>query len=166
MKKEWNTISESQYDFYIDNIKKGELKIDYNSLSSKASFNLENSIYEMKRVGFWKSKIEIIDNNKNIILEAKPKAWCANSSIITYNNQEYELIIRNNPLAEYAIINDGKEIIAYGLDTNNGKATIRITSTSDNENYLFDFLLWYLFNPIARENMSDNLTFLLLVNAG
>ena len=54
----------------------------------------------MKRVGFWKSKIEIIDNNKNIILEAKPKAWYANSSIITYNNQEYELIIRNNPLAE------------------------------------------------------------------
>jgi hypothetical protein len=120
----------------------------------------------MKRVGFWKSKIEIMDNNKNIILEAKPKAWYANSSIITYNNQEYELIIRNNPLAEYAIINDGKEIIAYGLDTNHGKATIRITSTSDNDNYLFDFLLWYLFNPIARENMSDNLTFLLLVNAG
>jgi hypothetical protein len=88
MKKEWKTISESQFDFYIDNIKKGELKIDYNSLSSKASFNLENSIYEMKRVGFWKSKIEIIDNNKNIILEAKPKAWYANSSIITYNNQE------------------------------------------------------------------------------
>ena len=65
--------------------------------------------------------------------------------------------IRNNPLAEYVVFDEDEEVLAYGLDTNSGKAIVRINSnTSD---FLLDYLLWYVFLPFAQENIGDNFEF-------
>ena len=62
-------------------------------------------------------------------------------------------------MAEYVIFDAKNEILSYGLDTQNGKASVRINSNSEESELLFDFLLWYLFLPIANENMGDDFGF-------
>lgn len=67
-------------------------------------------------------------------------------------------------MAEWAILDEnGKELIAYGLNAHEGKITVKITSVADDLEPLFDFILWYLFVPIASENMGDNFLFMMLI---
>jgi hypothetical protein len=42
---------------------------------------------------------------------------------------------------------------------------VKITTTEEPLDLLFDFILWYLFVPVATENLDDNLTFLMLATA-
>lgn len=90
-----------------------------------------------------------------------PEKWYAHSSVIDLGDKKYKLVIRNNPLAEYAITENDKDILAYGLDTQNRELNVRISSPG-NPDFLFDFILWYLFLPVADENFGDDYSFLLL----
>ena len=110
---------------------------------------------------FWKSNFEIKDENQAIILKSFTEKWYANSTILDYKGNKLKLKVRNNPLAEYVIFDGEKEILAYALDTNLGKPSVRINSNSSD--YLLHFLLWYIFVPIAQENIGDDFTFLTLI---
>ncbi len=73
------------------------------------------------------------------------------------------LLCRNNPLAEWALQDNNGDLLAYGLNTQDGKVNARITTAAIQPNYLFDFILWYLFAPILIEQSGDDLTFLALI---
>jgi hypothetical protein len=115
------------------------------------------------RTGFWKTGIEIKDVNGTVILKAYPEKWYANTSIVEFENDPYKLIIRNNPLAEFAISKNGTDMLAYGLSTDNNGLSVRI-STAGGPDFIFDFLLWYLFVPIANENFGDSYLFQMLLS--
>jgi hypothetical protein len=83
--------------------------------------------------------------------------------VIEYGGIQYKLSVRNNPLAEYVITEGNKEILAYGLQPDKGKVQVKITGTAGQADFIFDFLLWFLFAPIAIENIGDNPTFSLLL---
>ena len=155
--KKWIKTQELNYAFEVDGKSIGTLEIVYSNFDRKAIFKIENKNFILKYNGFWKNNFEIKDINENIILKSYTEKWYANSTILEYNGKKLKLKIRNNPLAEFVIFDADEEILAYGLNTNSGKAIVRINSnTSD---YLLDFLLWYLFVPIAQENMGDNFIF-------
>lgn len=63
--------------------------------------------------------------------------------------------LRNRNLAEYAVMRDGQDILTYGLFLAKRKTEVRISDSGIESDYFFDALLWYLFAPIAVENMSD-----------
>lgn len=97
-----------------------------------------------------------------MILKSYTEKWYANSTIIEYKGKKLVLKIRNNPLAEYVLYDVNKEILAYRLETVSGKAEVKIKSnTSD---YMFDYLLWYVFLPIAQENIGYNYDFIMLLS--
>ena len=155
--KKWIKTNELSYAFEVDGKPIGTLEISYTNFDRKALFLIHNQKFTLKYNGFWKSNFEIKDENDTVILKSFTEKWYANSTILEYKGIQFKLKIRNNPLAEYVIFEDDKEILAYGLTTNSGKAIVRINSnTSD---FLFDYLLWYVFVPIAQENMGDNFVF-------
>lgn len=155
--KKWIKTKELNYAFEVDGKSIGTLEIVYSNFDRKAIFDIDNKKFILKYNGFWKNNFEIKDINENLILKSYTEKWYANSTILEYNGKKLKLKIRNNPLAEFVIFDADEEILAYGLNTNSGKAIVRINSnTSD---YLLDFLLWYLFVPIAQENMGDNFIF-------
>ena len=84
--------------------------------------------------------------------------------MLEYGGKDYQLSVRHNPLAEYVIKENENELIAYGLDTAGGNVQVKITDLQHQSDYMFDFLLWFLFAPVAVENMGDNLAFTLLLN--
>ncbi|MEJ7827967.1 MAG: hypothetical protein WKF91_07225 [Segetibacter sp.] len=162
MTRKWDKIGESKYSFSVDNNIVGEMEIMINSIDSKATFQIKDEKFIIKRAGFWKSSIEIINSKQETVAKTYFEKWYANSSVLEYGDKKYKLIVHNNPLAEYSIINGNKNLLAYGLNTDNGKVNVKITSENSSTDFLLDFLLWYLFIPIASENMGDNFTFLML----
>ena len=159
--KSWIKKDDLNYTFEVDGKTIGTLEIIYTNLDRKAIFIIENQKFTLKYNGFWKSNFEIKDENQAIILKSFTEKWYANSTILDYKGNKLKLKVRNNPLAEYVIFDGEKEILAYALDTNLGKPSVRINSNSSD--YLLHFLLWYIFVPIAQENIGDDFTFLTLI---
>jgi hypothetical protein len=158
----WKKTGEGKYELSIERALVGSIEIKLNSLDSKAEIVANDEKFVIKRIGFWESKIEIL--NKDILVgKVYAKNWYVNSFILEYCHTHYKLSIRNNPLAEWVIQENGKDKLSYGLDAKNGNSAIKISSDGSNTPLIFDFLLWYLFVPIATENMGDEFTFMLLI---
>ena len=164
MIKTWKKTNEGSYSLSADNNEIGIMNISHDSLERKAACFFDDKELVIKRTGFWKSTIEISNKAGQVISKVHPEKWYANSWSFDYKGKKYTIIVRNNPLAEWAILHISEEIAAYGLHTVNGKLNVKITTSSQGSDFLFDFLLWYLFLPIATENMDDSFTFVMLVN--
>ncbi|CAN5748463.1 hypothetical protein BH10BAC3_BH10BAC3_40940 [soil metagenome] len=106
--------------------------------------------------------MEVCSKDGRIIAKVYDEKWYANSSILEYNGRRYQLMVRNNPLAEWAIRENDHDLLAYRIYAGNGKVGVKITSSNNNQDYLLDFLLWYLFVPIATENPGDNFFFFMM----
>ena len=89
------------------------------------------------------------------IIAAYPDKLYGNTYNIEYENKEYKLIIRNTPLMEYVIIENGIEILIYSLVQENEGLRF-IVSTSNKSNYFLDFLLWFMFLPFANANFPQS----------
>ena len=163
--KNWKKMGEGNYALYKEESKLGSLSIQTNLFERNATLEFNNQTYDLKQTGFWKNNIEIKDESGNVVLKTHTSKWYANPKIIEFEGKQLQLIIRNNPLAEYAILEGEKEILAYGLESKEGKAVTRIQTEINNKSYLLDFYLWYLFVPVAQENRGDDMTFLLLTTA-
>jgi len=160
--RKWTKISEGLYLFTLGDVEIGELKINHNSLDTKAECNIRNEIYTIKRTGFWKNNIEVLDKNGFQFAKTYNEKWYASSSLLEFNNKKYNLKLHNNPLAELCVLEKEKIILAYGLNTDKQKIGIKITSSIGEGEIILDFILWYLFVPIATENSGDNFIFSLL----
>lgn len=160
MKKNWIKIGEGIYVFEVEGKEAGKIEISHKNASA-AAISLGRKQYFISRTGFWKNRIEIRDENRQIILKTYPKKWYSNASILEYNNQKYSLVLRNTPLAEYAITYKDKDILAYGLDSTKGNISTKITTTDPRSEILFDFLLWHLFVPISEGSVGEDVTVVL-----
>jgi hypothetical protein len=167
MERKWDKIDETHYAFSVDQQGIGTLQFFPDSTGGKALVQMGEQSYQIKRTGFWKNALELTDPEGQCILKVYAEKWYANSYVFYYQQEKYKLKIRNNPLSEWVILKGEKEWIAYGLhaEGQGEKILSKITSAPENQTFLFDFLLWYLFVPIAAESMGDQLTFLLLLTA-
>lgn len=122
-----------------------------------AVFICDEEVFELERTGFWKSNVQISQGG-SVVLKTYPEKWYANTSIVEFKEKKYRLVIRNNPLAEFAITDNGADVLVYSLTTQNNELQVKITSAGT-VHPIFDFLLWYLFLPVATENFGDNYFF-------
>lgn len=161
--KKWVKIDSSIFTLWDNNQQIGKFEVANRTSEKKANVSFQDKEFVIKKTGFWKSNIEITDQNGQIIAKVYSEKWYGNSYILEYGNKKYKLLVRNNPLAEWAIQDNNKDVLAYGLSTQDGKVVVKIKSDFERPNYLFDFILWYLFEPIATEQCADDLTFLMLI---
>lgn len=162
--KKWIKVEDSIFALSDNNQQIGTMQIARGTTSRKATAIIQGQEFEIKKTGFWKSRIEITDRKGHIIAKVYSEKWYKNSSILEYKNTQYKLIVRNNPLAEWAIQENNQDLLSYGLTTQEGKVSVKISTTTVEPNYLFDFILWYLFLPIATEQGADDGTFILLIS--
>lgn len=165
MSKKWEKTEKNLYTFYIDNYKVGEMQIAPQSLSTKANCEIGHEQFQIKRTGIWKTTVEVSNKAGIVVAKTYNEKWFANSAVLEYGGKKYKLLLHNNPMAEFAIMDEDKVLLAYGLQMENKKPTVLIKGDESQNNPLLDFLLWYLFMPIASENADDNFTFLLLLSA-
>lgn len=143
----------------------GEMNIDYTSTSQPAACSLGNEKFIIRRTGFWKSGVEIEDaHSKKMLLNAGPKKWYSNRLEVKAFDQQLELKVWNNPLAEWSLEQERKPILAYGLSTEGAAPGVRIRAGESDVPLLYHFFLWYLFFPVAQENGGDDLPFYFLLS--
>jgi len=161
--KKWVRDSNTIFSLWDNNQQIGTMEIALGTMVRMATAQFGNRKIIIKKTGFWKNHLEITDSNGQLIARAYPEKWYAHSYILETDNKKFKLLIRNNPLAEWALQDNNKDMLAYGLGIQEGKPIVKITTASAATNYLFDFILWYLFLPIATEQSADDLTFLMLI---
>ena len=161
--KKWVKADNFSFTFWGNNKQIGTMEIAPRTSERKAIAKFGNQTITIRKTGFWKSNLELTDVNGQIIAKVYHEKWYANSFILEYYNKKYKLLVRNNPLAEWAIQDNNEDVLAYGLNTKDGQVCVKISTGSQKLNYLFDFILWYLFLPIATEESADDLTFLMLI---
>lgn len=156
--KKWTKIEDAVHTFYVGSTKEATLKLVLNASDSKAILSMGALNYTFRKVGFWKNTLEIVDDKNGLIGKVYADKWYGNAHVLEYKGREYKIVTRNNPLSELAILQDNKLILAYGLDP--GEAIrVKITSSATKQDYLLDALLWYMFWPIAAENMGNRYEF-------
>lgn len=161
--KTWVKTGVDTYTLTINNEEIGKLSTYRNTMDSKAIALTEAQTWHFKRTGFWKNNIEVTDSYGQMAMKMYNKKGYANTSTLDYNGNEYQVVVRNNPLAEFAVLDKDKMILAYGLTVDEENALkIKITSGNRTTDTLFDFLLWYLFLPTVYENTGDNFAFMTL----
>jgi hypothetical protein len=156
MEKKWSKVAEGSYSFQVDGAEVGKMDIAWGSLTQKAQADMDGKIFRFKRNGFWKTILEITDKNDLHMAKVYPEKWYSNTSVLEYKGASYRLQLRNRNLAEYAVMRDGQDILTYGLFLAKRKTEVRISDSGIEFDYFFDALLWYLFAPIAVENMGDS----------
>jgi hypothetical protein len=126
-----------------------------NRKTLEATINFE--VYKIRSSGIFSQKISLEDFNSKSVIEIKPEHWYSHSYSFQFNNETYKIIVRNNPLAEILIKKGNEECLAYGLDilNENKKIAVRINESNEKQPLEFHVLLWYLFEPVARENTID-----------
>lgn len=157
--RNWKKLSEEKYLFYVGEKKIGELEYQTSKWNRSAIINIEGQLYSIQHSGFWKSKLQILNYKSHVVLKAYSEKWFSSQTTLEYKGVKLHLKIRNNPLAEFVITNETSELLSYSLETNGGTVVTNIISLPENDDYLLDFLLWYLFQPIAQENAGENMVF-------
>jgi hypothetical protein len=160
-RRQWRTIAEGHYAFMQDETTLATMEIARASTERKAAVTIDKEHYTIEKVGFWKNRIEISDRSGKVIATCATEKWYANTMTLDYKGHNYTLRVRNNPLAEWVIQAHNSDLLAYGLMIHEGNAAIKLTAAPTHHDLLLDCLLWYLFVPIATENVDDG--FLLLV---
>lgn len=158
MKKKWQKTGEGKYVFMINDTVAGSMNIAVNSGNQVAMVKTGNSEYIIKRTGFWKNRIEVNTPGGKTIAKVYAEKWYGRTMALGYGNERYKIVVRNNPLAEWAIMLNEQVLRAYGLKSEKGKVLVQITDNG-NTDLLFDCLLWYLFSPVAAEHTGGDIGF-------
>lgn len=159
MEKKWVKQSERVFAFFADG--RQEALFEYkNAALSKAEVTAGDDVYAISRTGFWKSNIEITLNGR--VIATTSGKWLSGKSVLQYRNSTFTIKLKNNPLAEWQIYGGEKLIASYGLNAEGTKITTRITG--DDTDFIFDYLLWFLYMPICLENNDSMIMSLLMLN--
>lgn len=152
----WEKTGPQQYE-----LRQGDhVLANMKTIGSSATCTIGSRLIQIKRRGFWQSVIEMTDHNSQVLLRAEQVNWYGTKSRFIWQTLPYELGVRNAPLAEYYIKQDGHEVLAYGLKTQHGKAisVITVTDKMPAEGAAeLHLLLWFLFHSIAEGETIDGI---------
>lgn len=163
--KQWVKTGEGHYQFKHGDEDLASLFIDYKSNNRKALVTINGESFTIKQTNLWKNHMAVTNASNNTIITIVPEKWYSSSFLVQWGLNNYEIKTRNNPMAEWVLQQDGKDVLAYGVKTNNGKVVTQITESNTNPAIILHAILWYLFLPIAIENSGDNLMFILMATA-
>ncbi|MFN8362064.1 MAG: hypothetical protein U0264_19320 [Candidatus Kapaibacterium sp.] len=165
MTKQWTPTGENTHTLSIDGAPCATVE-RLHTTDLKAHVTIGDARYTIAQPGFWKRHIEITDHTGTLIARAEYERWFANAMTLHYQGIAYKLVIRNNPLAEWALLDaNSTTLLAYTLHTGNGTPSVHITTALPTHDLLLDCLLWYLFAPIAQENCSDTAMLVMMIAA-
>lgn len=159
--KNWNKTTHSNYSFTIDGEQKGTMNIIRTAGLAEAEINGKS--FTIKSRGFLKLFLEVVDEAGQTVLKLTQDSWLASRWDVIYNFKRYRLVLRNFPLAQYVVSDNGKEILSYGLKTQKYKPYLHIESETSERDLILDFVLWFLYAPVVQENSNDD--FILLATA-
>jgi hypothetical protein len=152
---QWLKTDLSGYTFSLQGSSLGELRLQVNSNSCLVVGRLKGHEIHIRRVGFWKSRIEITDAFGSLLLGMQPKKWHTDTFEVQTKGQVLTCKLRHSPLTEYVILQEEEEVLGYRLVQANRQAGVEIRQHAQypGESFIeLHLLLWYLFLPLNQES--------------
>lgn len=152
------TPEQEVYHLYDED--KLRLVLTYNPFSNSARVecNKEKRIFLIRKEGFLRNKT-IIRNEYGIKIGEFGQE--NGKRFISVNDQKFFYTTRNNPLAELVLFTDSaaNPAISCGLSTTDGAPGIAFNKEKTTEEIqhpgLLMALCWYMFMPVAKENVAE-----------
>ncbi|WP_128543100.1 hypothetical protein [Larkinella soli] len=157
--KQWRQTGDGAFTILDGNQPLGRLDIRLDSFGQQAEARIGGQTYHLKQIGFWSTAVELREADGAPVLLARPTRWYANTLEVTFRQKVYELVIWNNPMAEWDLREQGRTVLAYGLEADQGRCVVRIRTGVEEPDALLHVFLWYLFYPVALENAAGGLRF-------
>ncbi|GAA0726094.1 hypothetical protein GCM10009430_32710 [Aquimarina litoralis] len=126
MSKKWIRTKDKEYTFFIGKEKIGAMTLSVNSLNINAFFTINQDRYLIRKKGFWQRNIIVCNQRGETVIRVYPDKMFAHYFKLEYCSKTIELIIRNNPLSEWVVIENGNELITYSLMRCYGEKGIKI----------------------------------------
>jgi hypothetical protein len=157
MTKQWRRREDRIFEFLVNGIAIGTMEIVHGNLKSKAICTLESLEFSIKPAGSLTTALDVAEIGGEPIAIVRTEHWYSDYSVLEFEGKQFILRLHNDPLATWSIFSNDKPVLSYGLQSVKGRLTLRINTEEDQESFIPDFLLWYLFVPIANENIGEML---------
>ncbi|MBE2231046.1 MAG: hypothetical protein IAE96_10410 [Chitinophagaceae bacterium] len=151
------TTDQEIYHLYQNDQKILSLTLHPFSQSARVETATEKRVILIRKEGFLRNKT-VLRNEYGV----KIGEWGQDQlrPFLQLNNERFFYKITNDPLAELQLFHEGKEqpLLRCGLTTKGGDPAIQLhrdNRSSAAENGLLMALCWYMFLPVARENVPE-----------
>lgn len=148
----WISQNDKSYELWKDNEVVGHLHL----FSNHAKFTADQSTVILKRTGLLKNRLEIQFPSENSSIQINPNSWFSSKSDFTYKNKKLTLLVRNRPLVEFVILEEGECLLSYRMQISHSGAPILRVNGSEAKDQLLHLLLWYLIEPVFKEHVASN----------
>ena len=126
------------------------------SNSARVECDEEQRVFLIRREGFFRNKT-VLRNEYGIKIGELGHE--NDTSYIDANGERFYYHVHNNPMAELVLYKEAKEqpVVVCGLNVNNGKASFHFENDKDSvsQSGLLMALCWYMFMPVAKENVPE-----------
>lgn len=151
----WTKIAESEFQLKQNETLLATMKIRGGKAECRI---IGGRTFQIRTKGFWGNQIEFAEASGQILTIIRPASWFGSRWQFRLYGQDYQLLVRNNPLAEYAVQQNGRDVVAYGLKTKDNRTVSVISDYREKALFELDLLLWYLFFSVALGETGDAAT--------
>jgi hypothetical protein len=148
-------------EYHLMENEKCEAIVKYNPVhrSARVSSGGKHTLYFIESAGSLSGKY-IFKNQYGIeVGNMACDKWKATEGTVTIESKKYGYKIHNNPVAEIQIYENEthRHLVSCGLISNENGIAISLSQQNNNagNNYLLLGLCWYLFLPMAKENLVE-----------
>ena len=159
MSKQWFRRDDRIFEFSVDGVVVGMMEIAHGQSNSRAICSIGDLEFTIKPTSSFTTSIDIAETGGEPVAIVRTEHWYSDHSILEFEGKKYTLRLHNDPLATWSLFLNDKKVLSYGLQLSNGKLSVDIKGLGQPNSPILDFLLWYLFLPIAIENMGQLLEF-------
>lgn len=151
--REWLKSSNGKHRLLINEAVTGELF--FKKMEAFATIKKER--YTIRKKGFWKTQVEILDDIGQVILETSSKNWYSTRPTVTFENREFSLETRTRNGAEWAIVDNGQDLLTYQIVTEDDLKIVKMTAFSAKIDPILDIFLWFtlLTSPYSKTSGGD-----------
>ncbi len=165
MKWEIALSTEQQEVYELWHNEKKLLTLDFHPFTNSARIQYadEKRVFLIRKEGFLRNKTVLRNEYGIRIGQLGFDKSNASQGTIDLDNEKFYYTIQNNPLAELVIYKETKDhpFVVCGLKPNNGNPKVEFSKNSQlkpSQHFLLMALCWYMFLPVAKENMATALT--------
>jgi len=156
--RRWTENTPGNYSLMDDNKTMATMQITAYDVTQLANVSCYGKKYTIEKTGFWKTNIELKDENGHVLMHLKPEKWYSSNYLLQYEGDELKVAVKNNPLVEYSITRNGHEQANYKLSITAPNKKVAMIASNPSGNLLFDCVLWYIFHPIVNEHSTGGET--------
>lgn len=138
------------------------LTLDFHPFTNSARIEYadEKRVFLIRKEGFLRNKTVLRNEYGVRIGQLGYERSNASEGVIDLNNEKFFYTIHNDPLAELVIYRETKEkpFVICGLKADNGNTSVKFSKEnqlSPTQHFLLMALCWYMFLPVAKENMAE-----------